>query len=302
MSTQVKAGNHRQPRKGSLYGPQWGFLLPGLLLVFVMSIFPTIASLVLAFSRYDSRGFQGFVGFTNFINLMSGRHLWETLGNTLIFVFAGVICQYLLGFGLAMLLTQKVAGRRFFRVLFLIPMMITPVAVAFLFRMMFDFRIGPLAPIMGLFGLQDVPWLGNGYLAKILIIVGDTWQWTPFVLIVLLAALEALPHEPYEAAIVDGATPWQLFWNITFPLMLPVSSTVILIRMIEAFKIVDMPIVLTGGGPGVATESTTLFAYSTWRSFNLGEVSAIGYVLLITVTLITTTYSNTIRKRLAGGY
>ena len=233
---------------------------------------------------------------------MSGRHLWETLGNTLIFVFAGVTCQYLLGFALAMLLTQKVAGRRFFRVLFLIPMMITPVAVAFLFRMMFDFRIGPLAPIMALFGLQDVPWLGNGDLAKILIILGDTWQWTPFVLIVLLAALEALPHEPYEAAIVDGATPWQLFWNITFPLMLPVSSTVILIRMIEAFKIVDMPIVLTGGGPGVSTESTTLFAYSTWRSFNLGEVSAIGYVLLITVTLITTTYSNTIRKRLIGGY
>ena len=151
MSTQIKTQDQRQPKKGSLYGPQWGFLLPGLLLVFVMSIFPTIASLLLAFSRYDSRGFQGFVGLTNFIDLFSDlhHHLLETLANTLIFVFAGVSLQYLLGFALAMLLTQKVAGRRFFRVLFLIPMMMTPVAVAFLFRMVFDFRIGPIAPIMG---------------------------------------------------------------------------------------------------------------------------------------------------------
>jgi multiple sugar transport system permease protein len=296
---------HVTPKKGGFSSSEARskifFLAPALFLVFVLSIFPTIASLFLAISRYGPSGFGGFVWLGNFVDVLGNRHIWETLGTTLIYVFFGVSLQYILGFGLALLLTQKLRFRRFFRVLFLIPMMITPVAVAYIMRMVFDFRIGPLAPIMGIFGLQDLPWLGNGTLAKILIILGDTWQWTPFILIVMLAGLETLPHEPYEAAVVDGATPWELFWHITFPMMLPVSSTVILIRMVEAFKIVDMPIVLTGGGPGVATESTTLFAYSTWRSFNLGQVSAIGYILLFTVTLVTTLYVNTVRRRIAGG-
>jgi multiple sugar transport system permease protein len=276
------------------------FLMPALLMVFVMSIFPLVSSLILALTRFnfDTNGLHlQWVGLANFTDLLTNVRFWGTLGNTLIFVFAGVLLQYMLGLGLAMLLTQKLFGQRFFRVLFLIPMMITPVAVAYIMKMMLNFQIGPLAPLMKAIHVAELPWFGDGNLSKLLVIIGDTWQWTPFVIIVLLAGLEALPHEPYEAARVDGATPWDMFWKITFPMLLPVSSGVVLIRLVESFKIVDMPVVLTGGGPGIATESLTLFAYYTWRNFQLGQTAAIAFLLVIVVSVIGTVYSNTIRRK-----
>jgi multiple sugar transport system permease protein len=276
------------------------FLMPALVIVFLMSIFPLVASLILALTRatYSSNGLALiWVGLDNFAKLLVDARFWVTLWNTLIFVFGGVALQYILGLGLAMLLTQKLFGQRFFRVLFLIPMMITPVAVAYIMKMILNFEIGPLAPLMKAIGVSQLPWFGDGNLSKLLIVIGDTWQWTPFIIIVLLAGLEALPHEPYEAARVDGATPWDMFWKITFPMLLPVSSGVVLIRIVEAFKIVDMPVVLTGGGPGIATESLTLYTYYTWRTFQLGATSALAFMLVIVVSIIGTVYSNTIRRR-----
>jgi multiple sugar transport system permease protein len=277
-----------------------GFLAPALIVVFVMSIFPLISSLILSLTtfQFSASGLKlEWVGLGNFISIVSDGRFWGDLGNTLIYVFGGVLLQYALGLGLAMLLTQRLFGQRFFRVLFLIPMMITPVAVAYIMKMVLNFEIGPLAPIMKPLGINTLPWFADANLSRLLVIIGDAWQWTPFVIIVLLAGLEGLPHEPYEAARVDGATPWQMFTKITFPMLLPVSSGVILIRMVEAFKIVDMPVVLTGGGPGTSTESLTLFAYYTWRNFQLGKTAAIAYLLVITVSIIGTIYSNTIRKR-----
>lgn len=278
-----------------------GFLLPALVVVFVMSIFPLISSLLLSMTKSSFSTGGGlqleFVGFQNYSNLLSDARFWGTLGNTLLFVFIGVALQFGLGLGIAMLLTQKLFGQTFFRVLFLIPMMITPVAVAYIMKMVLNFQIGPLAPIAKALGFADLPWFADANLSRLLVIVGDTWQWTPFVIIVLLAGLEALPNEPYEAAQVEGATPWQMFTQITFPLLLPVSSGVVLIRLVEAFKIVDMPIVLTGGGPGIATETTSLFAYYTWRTFDQSKTAAIAYLLVVVVTIIGTLYNNIIRKR-----
>lgn len=277
-----------------------GFLIPALVVVLVMSIFPLVSSLVLSLTRfqYSSSGLQlEWVGLSNYAGLLADARFWGGLGNTLIFVFVGVLFQYALGFGLALLLTQKLVGRRFFRVLFLIPMMITPVAVAYIMKMVLNFQIGPLAPIAKAVGLSELPWFADSNLSRLLVILGDTWQWTPFVLIVLLAGLEALPQEPYEAAQVDGATPSQMFWRLTFPMMLPVSSGVILIRLVESFKIIDMPIVLTGGGPGIATESTSLFAYYTYRNFELGKTAAIAYLLVIVVSVLASVFVNTVRKR-----
>jgi multiple sugar transport system permease protein len=127
--------------------------------------------------------------------------------------------------------------------------------------------------------------------------IGDIWQWTPFIFIVLLAALESQSVEPFEAAIVDGANRWQIFRHITMPEILPVSLTVILIRMIEAFKIMDLPNVLTNGGPGTATESLTLQAFITWRAIDLGGSAAIAYMLLFVATFFSLVYVNLIRRR-----
>ena len=290
------ASRARQQQKTA----ELGFLLPALIVVFVMGLFPMISSLILSFTR--SSFVAGtlkleFVAFANYQNLLSDARFWGGLGNTLIFVFIGVTLQFLLGLGIAMLLTQRLRGQTFFRVLFLIPMMITPVAVAYIMKMVLNFQIGPLAPIAKALGFSDLPWFADSNLSRLLVIIGDTWQWTPFVIIVLLAGLEALPSEPYEAAMVEGATPWQMFARITFPMLLPVSSGVILIRMVESFKIIDMPIVLTGGGPGIATETTSLFAYYTWRTFDQSKTAAIAYLLVIAVTIIATLFNNTIRKR-----
>ena len=138
--------------------------------------------------------------------------------------------------------------------------------------------------------MEDFAVLGDPWGARIAVIIGDVWQWIPFMYIVLLAGLEGRDLETEEAAMVDGAGRWQIFRNITLPMIIPVSATVILIRMIESFKIIDLPNVLTGGGPGTATESVTLQSFLTWRAFNLGSSAAIAYTLLIVVTVVATAY------------
>jgi multiple sugar transport system permease protein len=209
---------------------------------------------------------------------------------TLFYVFAGIAVTYVLGLGLAILALQPLPGRRFFRVVFLLPLTITPIGVGYMFRMMTDTSKGPLEPLFSALGLKGYTWVTDPWAARIAVVIGDAWQWTPFVFIVLLAALEGLDQEVREAAFVDGASKWRTFRDITWPAILPVSVTIILIRMIEGFKIVDMPNILTGGGPGTATQSLTLEAYLDWRSFNLGSSAAIAYILLIMVTVIASAY------------
>jgi multiple sugar transport system permease protein len=220
-----------------------------------------------------------------------------TMAVTLVYVLVGIALQYLLGLGLALLCVQQLPGRRFFRVVFLLPMMITPVGVAYMFRMMTDTGKGPLKPLWDAAGLTGFSWVTDPWGARAAVMIGDIWQWTPFMFIVLVAALEAQSVEPVEAAHVDGATGWQIFRFITLPSILPVSTTLILIRLIEAFKIVDLPNVMTGGGPGTATESMSLFAYISWRSQDLGLSAAIAYGLLILVTFMATIFVQLIRSR-----
>jgi multiple sugar transport system permease protein len=216
---------------------------------------------------------------------------------TIVYVVAGIGVQYVLGLGLAILAVQPLRGRRFFRVVFLLPLTITPVGVGYMFRMMTDTGKGPLEPLFGALGLTGYTWVTDPWAARVAVIIGDAWQWTPFVFIVLLAALEGLDQEVKEAAFVDGASQWQSFRHITIPAILPVSTTIVLIRLIEGFKIVDMPNILTGGGPGTATQSLTLQAYLDWRTLNLGRSAAIAYILLILVTFIATAYVGWVRRR-----
>ncbi len=220
-----------------------------------------------------------------------------TMVVTWIYVFLGIAVQYAIALLLAVILTQQLPGRRFFRVIFLLPMMITPVGIAYTFRMLTDTSKGPFAPLWQAAGLGMYSWVNDPWGARIAIMIGDAWQWIPFMFIVLLAALEGQSIEQREAALVDGANRWQIFWHITMPQIIPVTITVILIRMIEAFKIVDLPNVLTNGGPGTATESLTLHAFFAWRALDLGGSAAIAYSLLIVVTFFGIAYINILRRR-----
>jgi multiple sugar transport system permease protein len=158
---------------------------------------------------------------------------------------------------------------------------------------------GPLQPFFSFLGLSNFSWVNSAWDARIAVIVGDTWQWTPFMFIVLLAALEGQDTEPLEAAVVDGANRWQIFRHITLPAILPVALTVVLLRLIEAFKIIDLPNVLTSGGPGTATESLTLQSYFQWRSLDLGISAATANSLMVLVTVLAVVYVTLLRRKVA---
>jgi len=274
----------------------------------LIAIYGLFAFLLYRYARGATRTVGGLVGRV-VATAIAGALVWlivntiltsgrpGTLVVTIVYVGVDVAVQYLLGLGLALLVVQHLPGRRFFRVVFLLPMMITPVGVAYLFRMLADTSKGPLYPLWAHFGLTDVSWVTNPWGARLAVMIGDVWQWTPFIFIVLLAAIETLPHELTEAAVVDGATRWQVFWRITFPQILPATTTVVLIRIIEGFKIIDLPNVLTNGGPGTATESLTLHAYTIWRALDIGGSAAVAYMLLIVVTFVGIAYVNLFRNR-----
>jgi len=215
-----------------------------------------------------------------------------TMVTTLIYVGVGVTAQFLLGLGIALLCAQALRGRNFFRVLFFVPLMVTPVGIAYTFRMLADMQKGPFAPITQAFGVGEWSWATEAWSARLMVLVGDTWQWTPFMFIVLLAAIENQPRDQVEAARIDGANGFQVFRDITWPAIAPVAATIVLIRLIEAFKIIDLPNVLTGGGPGLATESMTLHSFIAWRTQDLGGSAAVGYLLLFVSTIVCVSFFN----------
>lgn len=223
--------------------------------------------------------------------LLSGSP-WGTLLTTLFYVIVGCTLQFIIGTGLAFLCSQPISGKNFFRVLFFIPLMITPLGVGYAFKMVLDITKGPLQPLWEGIGLRDWAWSSDPWAARWFVIIGDSWQWIPFIFIVMLAALENVPKDHVEAAQVDGASSIQIFRDITWPQVVPVAVTVILIRMIEAFKIVDLPNIMTSGGPGIATESMTLHSYFVWRANDMGTSAAVAYMLLILTVVVCSSFFN----------
>lgn len=285
-------------------GARLGFLMPAVTLILLMSTFPLLFSLVLSFLSWDLSRLTGgvrFVGLENFITLVNDARFWNDARVSLTFVVGAVGLEYCLGLGVAMLLNQEIRFRRFFRVAFLLPMMLTPAAVAYAGRMLFNESMGPINDMIKHLGGPLIPWFSNPTLALPSLMLVDAWEWTPFMMIVLLAGLQSLPPEVFEAARVDGAGDWQVFRHVTFPMLAPVSITVVLIRSLEAFKLFDIVTVMTGGGPGTSTEPVTLYAYRVgMKNGNLGYSSAIAYSLLIMVIISSTFFLNALRRRAAG--
>ena len=223
--------------------------------------------------------------------VMSGN-FWGTLLTTLFYVFVGCAFQFVIGTALAFLCSQPISGKNFFRVIFFIPLMITPMGVGYAFKMILDITRGPFQPFWDWIGLQDWAWSTDAWAARSFIVLADSWQWIPFIFIVMLAALENVSRDQVEAAEVDGASSLQIFREITWPQIVPVAATVILIRMIEAFKIVDLPNIMTSGGPGIATESMTLHAVFAWRASDFGQSAAVAYLLLFVTVVVCASFFN----------
>jgi multiple sugar transport system permease protein len=222
--------------------------------------------------------------------LLSGN-LIGTLMTTLFYVLVGCFLQFVIGTGLAFLCSQPISGKNFFRVIFFIPLMVTPLGVGYAMKMVADVTKGPFEPILHAMGIDGV-WSADPWAARIVMMVCDSWQWIPFIFITMLAALENVPRDHVEAAQVDGASSVQIFREIIWPQIVPVAVTVLLIRAIEAFKIVDLPNIMTGGGPGSSTESMTLHSVYVWRANDIGSSAAIAYLLLILTVVICSSFFN----------
>lgn len=266
------------------------FVLPAALFVIAMVVFPLLFAVTLAMSDWNLSSPDGrqFNGVANFVEMWHDPFYWNALLNMVWYTLA-IAVEYAIAFGLALLLNAQIRARKLFRVIFLMPLMLSPVAVSWMVgKSMLETRFGPIARTARWLGWDTPSFFGSPEVARAMIMIMDAWTFIPFMMIMILAGLQAMPREVVEAAKVDGATPWQNFWANTFPLMLPVSITAILIRIIFKLKIADIIINVTSGGPGGATDSVTSFIFREYRdrsNVGYGTTLAIVYLVLIVVAI-----------------
>jgi multiple sugar transport system permease protein len=271
------------------------FLGPTLLILVVMLAFPTGYVLLISlrdFQLTNPTAGNPFVGLENYRTLLSDAAFFAALWKSVLFTVASVALTFGLGMGIALLLNRpNLSGIGLTRTVILVPLILTPLVIGAMYRFMLERDNGIINEILALVGLERIPFLASPTWAMISVILVDAWQWTPFAVLVLLAGLESLPVAPFEAAQMDGASRWGEFWYITMPLLAPVIAVVLLIRTMDAFREFDKIFIMTGGGPGTATQTLPVFLYRAgFQDFNMGFSAATGVVMLIIVTIVSAFY------------
>jgi multiple sugar transport system permease protein len=282
-------------------GKQMVFVLPALQITLALVIFPTLFGFIVAFTQWDLGSSQGrtFNGLDNFKAMAQDENFWNAMINNFKYVFVAVPFQYLVAFAVALLLNQQIRAQKFFRVSFLLPFMISPVAVGWMIgRSIMDANRGVLPDLLEKIGIKGISFFDQPLPAFLGIVAMDSWISIPFMMVMLLAGLQALPHEIFEAAAIDGASGIRRFFDITFPLMLPVSLTAIVLRIIFEFKLVDVVRVVTNGGPGGATDTMSLYIYKEGvESTNVGYATAMAMVFLVVVLVFVTAFLIFVTRR-----
>jgi multiple sugar transport system permease protein len=269
------------------------FVSPALALLLFLSVFPLLWALYLSFTDYSAtRDVPAqWTGFNNYIDVLTSSAVHERALTTLLYVVGAVALQTLLGFTIAYLISRRTRGRGVLTTLFLTPMMLSPVVVGLFWKFMLDTQFGVVNSILGSLGFGQVEWLTSQRLALLSVIVVDTWQWTPFIMLIALAGLTAVPRYLYEAAAIDRASEWFRFRHITLPLVWPLLLIAILFRAIEAFRLFDLVYILTQGGPGVSTETLSFHVYKVaFLGFDTGLASAYGILMVLVVIVLAQFY------------
>jgi multiple sugar transport system permease protein len=284
------------------------FIWPTLLMLISINIFPLFYSLYLSFTEYSaiSRQLPIWVGVQNFANILNNERLWGYFATTGRYALMSVGLQTVLGFGLAMLVREKFKGSGLVTTLILIPMMLSPVVVGLFWKLMYNPTFGYFNYLIGFNNPSTAPdWLASRWggqpvpgLALSAVVIVDVWMWSPFVMLLVLSGLKAIPDYLYEAAAIDRASSWFQFWRITLPQVAPLLLIAILFRTIEAFKSFDLVMGLTGGGPGVQTEliAVNLYRQAFLGQWRTGEASALAYVILIIIIAISNIYIRYLNK------
>jgi len=273
-------------------------LLPAVVYLLLLGLFPLLFSIALVFSSWQAGNREiRFVGLANVTNLLTDDRFWGAFQQTFAYVAGAAGIELILGVLIALALQAATRGRAALRLAFALPMLLPPIAVSFTWKMLFDYNRGPLNFFLESLGLPPVAWLAGQNSALASLVITDVWQWTPFVALATLAALESLPTELYEAATVDGASAWNLLRHITLPLLQPYIVAIVLLRAIDAFKVFDTVYILTGGGPGTATEMLTFYAYvAGFRPYNLGFTSTVAWAIVVTMTVVFLLYLRAFRR------
>ena len=277
------------------------FIAPAVVILLALSIYPLFYAIKVSFQTNTGQNVAWSL--QNFTRLATDKFFLEALAHTVIYALVALTFEFLLGLGLAVLMNQAIRARSFFRALLLVPMMLPPVVVGVVWRLMLNSNFGAVNGTLKWIGINTtaLTWTASPKLAFASVIAVDIWQWTPFVFLVLLAGLQAIPQEPYEAALIDGSSSWQTFRNVTLPLLKPAILIALLLRTMDLLRVFDQIFILTEGGPGFSTETISLYIYRTaFRFSNFGYAAAMSFVLLILTNIISLFYIRMLQRQEAA--
>lgn len=279
------------------------FLLvaPTIIVLVALSIYPLIYAVKVSLQAESGEGVRWTV--QNFARLFKDDFFLSALAHTLVYAIIALTFEFLLGLGLAVLLNRKMRGRGFFRAALLVPMMLPSVVVGVVWRLMLNPNFGAINGTLQGFGAhtESLTWTATPTLAFASVILVDIWQWTPFIFLILLAGLQAIPEEPYEAALIDGSSAWQTFRHVTLPLLKPAILIALLLRTMDLLRVFDQIFILTEGGPGNATETISLYIYRTaFRFGDFGYAAAMSFVLLLLTNIISMLYIRLLQRQEAA--
>ena len=273
--------------------PAWVPLLyvgPAVLVMAFACLYPVLSAFQLSlfdWSMGTPWSSARWVGLDNFVSAFSNPRVWSSLWTTLLFAGVCVSAEMVLGIAIALALETPVRGMAFFRTLFILPMMIAPIAVGLTWRYLFDAQFGLINALLAVFGISAKLWLADPSLAFTAIVIADIWQWTPFVFIMMIAALANVDSAVIEASRIDGANWWQMTFRVKLPMVMHVIAITLMMRLIDAFRVLEVIYVLTFGGPGDSTEILALHIYKTaFIGQQLGVAAAVSVLLLVVVAAL----------------
>lgn len=281
----------------------WLFFVPSFAVLTIVLLWPLGYAVYLSlFDYYLGSQEMHFVGLGNFIDLLTEARLWQSLWTTCVIAFGAVGVEFALGLALALSLYRLTFSVRVFTIVLFLPHIITPVVATLFLKWILTPNWGLLDATLLTFDIEPADWLGDPTWATVCVILADAWIFTPFMMLVLYAALQTLDQAQLEAARIDGAGPWSVLRHIIIPALVPVILFTISVRLMDVFRFFDTIYVLTGGGPGTATETITMYTYQLgFKLLQVGKASALGVITLIVVAAIIATFGGVLQRIYGGG-
>lgn len=286
-TTRSKGTVNGRSKPGRLAPNYWPFVVPALVVIAAVIVFPWVFTLWMSVNSWTLGQSVVFAGLDNYSRLLVDMRFWESLWHTTLYTLLAVVAPLFLGTLAALIFDAQFPFRGLLRGIFVMPMMATPVAIALVWTMMFHPQLGVLNYLLSLIGIGAQEWIYNQISVIPSLVLVETWQWTPLIMLIVLGGLAAVPREPYESAEIDGANAWQKFRYLTLPMIAPFLMIAVIIRSIDAVKSFDIIYAMTQGGPGTASETINIYLYNTAFSYyDIGYGSAMAVVFFIIIVAL----------------